>query len=242
MILLDIVMPVYNEGKNIRAVVESLIHSVKTPFRLMICYDFDSDNTLPVVSSLDMGGTHCLELVKNKGHGVHGAVLTGLRHSEAPYILVMPADDDYNAPCVDAMVKLMGEGNQIVAPCRFMPGGVFEGCPLLKAIITRMAAWMLYYIARLPTRDATNGFRIFSRKVIEDFEIESEVGFAFSLELLVKAHRHGYRITEYPVHWYERKAGKSRFSTLNWIPQYLVWLHYALSTTYFKKGSSGKAL
>jgi len=98
-----------------------------------------------------------------------------------------------------------------------------------------MAAWTLYYIARLPTRDATNGFRFFSRKVIEDFEIESKVGFAFSLELLVKAHRHGYRIVEYPVHWYERKAGKSRFSTLNWIPQYLIWLRYAFSTTYFKK-------
>ncbi len=237
MTALDIVMPVFNEGKNIRSVVESLERHVKTPFRLMICYDFEEDDTLPVVRSLRMAENHSLELVRNAGYGVHGAVITGLRRATAPCILVMPADDDYNAPSIDAMVRLMEKGCHIVTPCRFMPGAAFKGAPFLKAILTRSAAWILHNLAFLPTRDATNGFRLFSREVIATFEIESKTGFAVSIELLVKAHRCGFRIAEYPVQWYERKEGKSRFRTLKWIPQYLMWLRYAFATTYLMRRS-----
>ena len=46
---LDIVIPVYNEGENILPVLESFNRHVKTPCRVLICYDQESDNTLPVV-------------------------------------------------------------------------------------------------------------------------------------------------------------------------------------------------
>jgi len=44
---LDIIIPVYNEGEMIRAVLTSLAEDVKTPFRVLIAYDRDDDNTLP---------------------------------------------------------------------------------------------------------------------------------------------------------------------------------------------------
>ena len=232
---LDIVIPVYNEGKNILPTLESLQQHVKTPWRVLICYDKDDDNTLPVVRALPPESFH-LKLVKNRGRGALGAVLTGFEESTAPAVLMFPADDDYNAPQIDRMVEKLREGCDIVAASRFVPGGCMKGCPWLKATLVRCSAFTLFYLARVPTRDPSNGLRIFSRRVLDSIPIESRVGFAYSIELLVKAHRLGWRIGEVRASWFERRAGKSRFQVLRWIPQYLRWFFYAFATTYFFRG------
>ena len=88
------------------------------------------------------------------------------------------------------------------------------GCPLLKAALVRIANFTLRHLARLPTTDASNGFRMFSRRVIERIAVESDQGFCYSIELLVKAHRLGWRIGEVPVRWFERRHGASRFQVI----------------------------
>jgi len=107
------------------------------------------------------------------------------------------------------------------------------GCPFLKALLVRVGNGALYYLARVPTRDATNGFRLFSRRVITEIPIESTEGFCYSIELLVKAHRRRWRIDEVPAHWFERKQGQSRFRIMRWLPAYLRWVLYAFLTTYW---------
>jgi dolichol-phosphate mannosyltransferase len=115
-----------------------------------------------------------------------------------------------------------------------MPGGSMVGCRWLKAALVRTAAYTLYYVACLPTRDATNGFRLFSRRVIDSIEIESDSGFSYSLEILVKCHRLGWPATDVPAKWIERRQGTSRFQVLNWVPAYLRWYLYALATTFLR--------
>jgi hypothetical protein len=56
-------------------------------------------------------------------------------------------------------------------------------------------------------------------------------GFCYSIELLVKAHRLGWKIGEVPVQWFERRHGESRFRVLEWLPAYLRWYGYAFATT-----------
>lgn len=232
---LDIVIPVYNEGENIIRVLDSFRKHVQTPSRVLICYDNEEDNTLPVIRAYPQDKFH-LQPVKNRGRGALGAVLTGFAESTAPAVLMYPADDDYNAAQVDNMVKKIREGCEIVAASRFVPGGCMKGCPWLKATLVRASAFALYHLARLPTRDPSNGLRVFSRRVLDTIPIESNVGFAYSIELLVKAHRLGWRIGEVPAGWFERRAGKSRFQVLKWVPQYLKWFGYAFATTYFFRG------
>ena len=82
----------------------------------------------------------------------------------------------------------------------------------------RASAFTLYYIARLPTHDASNGFRLFSRRLIKSVVIESDRGFCYSIELLVKCHRLGWPVAEVPAQWFERKQGESRFRVLGWLP------------------------
>lgn len=229
---LDIIIPVYNEGENIINVIEPLRCLVKTPFRILICYDQDEDNTLIALKEYQNAPLVNIVLVKNQGSGVFGAVTTGIEKSTAPAVIVMPADDTYNAGIIDQMFQKFTEGCEIVAASRFIPGGCMEGCPWLKATLVRTAAFTLYYFARLPTRDPTSGFRLFSRKVLEQIEIESPEGWAFSLELLVKCHRRGWKIGEVPAKWFERTKGKSRFQVFKWVPLYLRWYFYALATTF----------
>jgi len=238
---LDIVIPVYNEGENILPVLESFKRHVRTPCRVLICYDRESDNTLPVVRAFPQDA-YPVELVKNRGRGALGAVLTGFEESSAPAVLMYPADDDYNAPLIDQMVEKFRQGCDVVAASRFMPGGCMKGCPWLKAVLVRSSAFVLHYLARLPTRDPSNGLRIFSRRTIDTIPIESTVGFAYSIELLVKAHRLGWAIGEVPAAWLERRAGKSRFQVLKWVPQYLKWFLYAFATTWCFRGPQSVVL
>ena len=78
---------------------QSIARSVKTPSRLLICYDREDDDTRPAIrGDRDAFGGLTIDFVRNRGRGAHGAVLTGFAASEAPFPLVMfPADDDYNA-------------------------------------------------------------------------------------------------------------------------------------------------
>ena len=233
---LDIVIPVYNEGANILATLGALAREVKTPVRVLICYDIEEDDTLPAVrnqpdayAGLEVG------FVRNPIRGAHGAVMAGFAASTAPIVVAYPADDDFNAGIIDSMVALVRDGCDVVCASRFLPGGTMQGCPWLKAVLVRTAAFTLHQVALLPTRDPTSGFRMFSRRVIESIEVESDQGFCYSIELLVKAHRLGWRIGEVPARWFERQHGASRFRVLKWLPAYLRWFRYAFATTYLRR-------
>jgi glycosyltransferase involved in cell wall biosynthesis len=233
---LDILIPVYNEAANIGLTMASLAQNVKTMNRVLICYDRDDDDTLPAIkNNRDKFPGLTIEFVRNRGSGAHDAVLTGFAASTAPFVLVFPADDDFNTGVIDSMVAKGEAGCDIVCASRFMAGGGMYGCPWLKAGLVRVGNFTLCHLARVPTHDASNGFRLFSRHAIEQIEIESTRGFSYSIELLVKCHRLGWRIAEVPVRWFQRKHGDSRFRVLRWLPDYLRWFRYAFATTYLRR-------
>jgi dolichol-phosphate mannosyltransferase len=232
---LDIVIPVYNEGRNILATLSELRQRVRTPSRILICYDRPDDDTLSTIEANPerVKGLN-VDFVRNRSYGPHAAVMSGFAASRAPFVLVFPADDDFNAGIIDAMVAKAEQGADIVCASRFIPGGCMVGCPWLKAVLVRTAAFTLFYVARLPTRDATSGFRLFSRRLIDSIDIESESGFCYSLEMLVKCHRLGWPVADVPAKWFERKQGTSRFKVLKWVPAYLRWYLYAFATTFLR--------
>src|SRR5271155_2239864 len=101
---LDVIIPVYREGANILQTLKSLMCAVKTPLCVLICYDSEDDDTLPVIRN-NRGALAALaiEFVRNRGRGAHGAVVTGFSASRAPFAVMFPADDDYNAGILDKM-------------------------------------------------------------------------------------------------------------------------------------------
>lgn len=236
---LDIVIPVYNEGPNILSTLGSLRDNVRTPFRVLICYDRPDDDTLTTIDAhRDSLGGMAIDYIRNPGRGAHGAVMAGFAASTAPYVIVLPADDDFNGGILDGMVAKAEAGADLVCASRFIPGGSMIGCPWLKATLVRTAAFTLHNLARLPTHDPTSGFRLFSRRVIDAIAVESDSGFCYSIELLVKCHRLGWPVAEVPAQWIERTKGASRFRVLHWLPAYLRWYRYAFATTYLRRPAS----
>ena len=228
---LEIIIPVYNEGKNIIKVFDHLQINIKNKFIILLCYDHEDDDLFLYLNELKKKNIN-FKLIKNKFFGPCGAVKTGFLFSDADIKIVYPVDDLINGNIIDKMVQNYNKGYDIVAPSRFMKGGSMKKCPLVKSILVRFASFTLYHLSSIPIEDASNGFRLFSKKILNKYEIESKLGFAYSLELLVKAHRDGFKITQIPSSWEERELGKSKFKIFKWIKEYLKWYFYGLRTNF----------
>ncbi len=226
----DFVMPVYNEGANIGRALAEIDSHVLLAKRVLVVYDFDEDNTLPVVRELALRYPW-IELHKNTiGRGVLNAVRAGIGATKAEVVIVTMADLSDDIAIVPRMVELIRDGGyDIVCASRYMRGGRQIGGPLLKQLLSRVAGLSLHWLTGLPTHDATNSFRAYRRSVLNETEIESRGGFEYSLEITVKAYAAGRRITEVPSTWRDRSAGQSQFKLRAWLPRYLHWYLYALT-------------
>jgi dolichol-phosphate mannosyltransferase len=229
---IDVVVPVYNEAENIVRLLAAFDREVNTPIRILLCHDRGDDPTLAAAQSVH--SKFEIVPVLNRGKLAAGAIATGLRFGRSPAVITFMADDDYNAGLIDRMVAEFRRGCDLVAPSRYMPGGCMQGCRWYKAFGSRAACWTLAHLARLPVHDATNAFRLFSRRLIDSVAVESTVGFTFSLELAAKCHRLGWPMCELPARWFERAEGKSRFRVFEWMPSYLRWYFYVYGTTFFR--------
>ena len=231
---LGIIIPVYNEGANIEATLLAIEQNIHTPHNTYIVYDFEDDNTLPVVKKMQAKGLP-IELLKSLVPGVANAIKTGLIHAPDDYLLVTMADlsDDYSI--VDRMCKLMSQGYDLVCGSRYTKGGRQIGGPFFKKFLSRTAGISLEYLAGLPVHDVTNSFKLYRKSMLNEIEMQSEDGFEIGMEITVKAHFAGYKITELPCIWTYRQAGQSRFKILKWIPIYLRWYFFALNRSIRKK-------
>lgn len=225
--ILTVVIPVYNEGENFRALFEDLKKSVRTPFRVLIVYDRDDDNTVPVVRALAADDGR-LQLIKNPDGGVLSALRSGFAAAPPGPCLVVMGDRSDDLSAVDVMVERYRRGFKLVCASRYMPGGRHLGGPFVKRTLSRLSGLALYHLGRLPVHDATNNFRLYDKAMLEAIPIESRGGFEVALELTVKAARRGYPICEIPTTWQERTIGESRFKLGKWLPHYLKWFAYAL--------------
>lgn len=225
--LINIVMPVYNEGENIKNTLSEIKGKVRTPFRVFIIYDFDEDNTLPVAKTLQSEFSICF--LRNKyGKGILNAIKTGLEAINDGVILVSMADlsDDYSV--VDEMFEKIKAGYDVVCGSRYMKGGKQFGGPKFKGLLSRMAGLSLHYLTGIPTHDISNSFRMYTPQVIKSIQIESDGGSELGMEIVVKAFSAGFKITEVPSVWKDRSAGQSRFKLWKWLPHYLRWYFFAL--------------
>lgn len=231
--LVSLVVPVYNEKDNIQLFLRDVEAQVHEPHETLIVYDFPEDNTLPAIAALEPP-CPSVRLVHNTlGKGVLNAIKAGFQASRGDVIVVMMADRSDEPGDVAAMATLIRQGADVVAGSRYMKGGRQEGGPFVKRTLSRMAGMSLHYLAGLPIRDATNNFRAYSRRVIEEIPLEGEASFALALELTLKAHWRGWRIAEIPTTWHDRMAGQSRFRLFAWLPHYLKWYNRAMRRAWF---------
>lgn len=232
----DIIIPIYNEGYSIIKLLKLIkIKLKKKNFNIILCYDNKRDNIFDFIKDIKKIKLP-IYFLKNPSSGPCLAVINGLKKSRSECKIVYPADDFINIKLILKMYKLYAVKNSdIVVASRFIKGGSMRGCPILKSIIVRLASWSLYTFSSIPVRDASNGFRLFSKNLLKKVKLESKLGFSYSLELLVKCQRLGLKIDEVPAKWEERTEGKSNFKIFKWLGQYLKWYLYGLETYWLNK-------
>jgi glycosyltransferase involved in cell wall biosynthesis len=235
--MISLVVPVYNEADNIGPFLRDVEREVREPHEVLVVYDFAEDTTLPAVAAMQPP-CPSVRLVHNTlGRGVLNALKAGFKASRGDVVIVMMADRSDEPRDVAAMARLVHGGADVVAGSRYVRGGRQEGGPLLKRTLSRLAGMSLHYLAGLPVRDATNNFRAYSRRVVEQIPVEGEASFAVALELTLKAHWRGWRLAEVPTTWRDRTAGQSRFRLWAWLPHYLRWYLRALGHAWLGTGS-----
>jgi hypothetical protein len=236
---LTIVIPVYNEGANFPGLWTEMTQHLNFPFTAFVAYDFDGDDTLPVVQQIVNAGERRLRLVKNTyGRGVVGAIRTGFDVAPPGPVLVVMADLSDDLAQVQKMLDLYRRGSQVVVGSRYMKGGRLIGGPWFKQMLSRLSGLTLCWFRGIPTHDATNAFKIYDRAMLGSIQIESKGGFELSLEITVKAFLAGYTISETPSTWRDRTAGTSRFRLWKWLPHYLKWYFMAFRPKAKRHGSS----
>jgi glycosyltransferase involved in cell wall biosynthesis len=236
--MISIVAPVYNEADNIQPFLRELEAKVQDPHEVLLVYDFPEDSTLPAVAAMQPPCPNVRLVHNTLGRGVLNAIKAGFQASRGDVIVVMMADRSDEPKDVSPLARLVRDGADVVAGSRYVKGGQQEGGPFVKRTMSRFAGLSLYYFAGLPIHDATNNFRAYSRRVVEQIPIEGTTGFALALELTLKAHWRGWRVAEVPTTWHDRTAGKSRFRLFAWLPHYMRWYFRALGWAWFGVGKA----
>ena len=223
----DIIIPVFNE-KNILKLLDYLFDKAKKYNQVFICYDSEEDITVQLIKKSKFININQLKLLKNPDTGPGEAIKNGLKNSTSEAAIIYPADDFFNGELLDKMFEYKKSGYDIVCPSRFIKGGKIKNCPLIKYLIVRIVSITLFYFSSLKIKDPTNGFRLFSHKVLKNYKIESTLGFSYSLELLIKSHLDNKKIIEIPSTWIERDDQRSNFKILKWSKDYLRWYFKAI--------------
>lgn len=239
--LLSVVIPVRNEGRNIERVLRELERYAPPPHEVLVVYDDESDDTLPVVRRLQ-AELPCLRLVPNeRGRGVLNALRSGFAAATGRFVLVTMGDSSDRLSDLPPMLALAESGAAVVAASRYVRGGAQLGGPRLKSLLSRSAGLLLHALAGLPIHDPTSNFKLYARDFLQSVHIESRGGFEVALELSVKAHRRGLRLAEVPTVWRDRTAGRSKFALLRWLPHYLRWFLYGLATRALTRPDAARA-
>ena len=224
-----IVVPVYNEGDNIRQTLAELDARVRVDAEVWLVYDRDDDTTVPPARELEGKTRLPFRLVRNKyGRGALNAIKTGLEDATGDFVVVTMADLCDPPEVINEMVAAAERENaDIVCASRYMKGGKQYGGPKFKGFLSHTAGLLLCWFARLPTHDPTNSFKLYRKSFLNTVTVESTGGFELGLELVVKAHLARRRIVEVPTTWRDRVAGQSNFKLWKWLPHYLKWFFRA---------------
>jgi len=229
---LSIIIPVYREEGNIRKTLERIEKNVKTPHEILLIYHYSTDPTVKVIKEyMRSHKKNTIRLLQNSDESknrVMHSIKLGFAKAKGDSVVVLMADLSDDISQIDRMYSLFEEGYDIVCASRYMKSGKKIGGPFLKTFLSKAAGFSLYYFFHIPTHDSTNAFKLYSRKIFKTITVESTGGFEYSLEIILKAHRQGYKITEIPTVWRDRISGSSNFRLREWLPNYIKWYVSAL--------------
>lgn len=211
-----VIIPTYNESKNIVAICEKVL-SLEIEFDILIVDDNSPDGTGKLADALSKKYSSIHVLHNNKKSGIGLAYISGFKwglKNNYDLFYEMDADFSHNPDDLVRLYKEMSDCDLCIGS-RYIEGGGTINWPLWRMLISKFAA--RYYtrmITGMPVHDTTAGFKCFRRSVIEKIDLDAihSEGYSFQIEMHYRTWKQGFRIKEIPIIFKDRQSGQSKMS------------------------------
>lgn len=221
-----VIIPTYNEKENIEAIINA-VFSLPEEFDVLIVDDNSPDNTSEIVSkliankaTLEEPFSQNLHLITRKGKlGLGTAYIEGFHFgldNNYDYLFEMDADFSHNP---DDLIKLYSachiDGADMAIGSRYVTGVNVVNWPMGRVLMSYLASSYVRFITGMPIRDATAGFKCYSRTVLQTLDLDNIkfIGYAFQIEMKFDTWKHGFKIKEVPIIFTDRTKGESKMSS-----------------------------
>lgn len=195
------------------------VFSLQLGYHILVIDDGSPDGTAAIVKSLITQFPNELFLEERTGklglgtayiHGFKWALTKGYN-----YIFEMDADFSHEPKDLERLYNACkNDGADVAIGSRYVKGGMIENWPLDRKIYSKGGAIYTKIITWMPVNDPTAGFMCYTKKVLEtiNFDAITFVGYAFQVEMKFASWKLGFKITEVPITFKDRKHGASKMS------------------------------
>ncbi|MBI5501278.1 MAG: polyprenol monophosphomannose synthase [Deltaproteobacteria bacterium] len=210
-----IVIPTYNEADNVRPIV-SAVRGVVPDAHVLIVDDNSPDGTGKLADELAAADPQVHVLHRAGKEGLGRAYLDAFRWGLGrgyDKLVEFDADFSHNPKYLPKILEAL-DRSDVAVGSRYVAGGGTENWGLVRKIISAGGSWYGRLVLGVPIRDLTAGFIGWNRRVLEAIDLGrvQSAGFAFQMEMKVRALRKGFRVEEVPIIFVDRRAGTSKMS------------------------------
>lgn len=223
-----VIVPTYNERENIARLLPQVLEQ-DPGIDVLVIDDASPDGTGRVADRLADENARIHVLHRRGKLGLGTAYLQGFRWGlERDYGLLFEMDADFSHDPTHLPQFLEAvRRRDVVLGSRYLEGRVTViNWPIARLVLSYCANVYARWVTRLPVADATSGYKCFRREVLEQIELDrvAAEGYAFQIELSLRAWKRGFRIGEIPIVFVDRDSGESKMSKrIVWEAVWRVW-------------------
>lgn len=210
-----VVIPTYNEAANLEPVLERTRGSVPEA-DVLVVDDGSPDGTGDIADRIAAADPAVHVLHRSEKAGLGAAYVAGFRWALAAgydAVVEMDADGSHAPEELPRLLAALREADLVIGS-RWVPGGEVRNWPMSRLLLSRGASVYTRVLLRYPVKDATAGYRVYRRAVLEDLKLDevASQGYCFQIDLGWKTWRAGWRVVEVPITFTERVVGQSKMS------------------------------
>jgi dolichol-phosphate mannosyltransferase len=213
-----VVLPTYNERDTIPKLIDQLLER-PVEVDILVVDDNSPDGTADLVRAAIAAAPsriHLLERPGKEGLGRAYAAGFGYALGQDGYDVVvqMDADGSHDPADVDRLLRSIDDADLVIGS-RYVSGGRSDGLTGGRELLSRGGNLYARTFLRTGVRDLTGGFKAWRTDLLANLldQATASDGYAFQVEMTLRAARAGARIREVPIIFHERRAGASK---MNW--------------------------